>query len=202
MANFIPSLARLEKRDLLRRVLSKGSRPACLSLVVTSIAVCLLIAAERIGVGAVAGILAIAIWKLLTYATFILMGLAFVTSSMRVGRLFRWVACVLAGTTFDAMAEGLGVFMGILPAVVWELGARGAFVGLYLVMFAVTGMGVMCLPARMLYGTSAPEVLEHRWVRLALGLVFVVAAMTAVFAERWPELASVPITASATAARA
>ncbi|MGY3231188.1 hypothetical protein ACVWWJ_002672 [Luteibacter sp. HA06] len=184
----IPFLARLDDIQLLTRMVTVGRVPLFLSLGTALIGLGTPAHVERIFVGAIGGLVSTAIWKLLAYPSFILMGTAFVASAARLERPFRWAACVLSGLAFDLLAGGLGVFIGILPALTAELGWRGFFGGLYLVAVAITGMGAMRLPARTIYGFNGPAMLERRALMVALGLFVAGAALAAAGTERWPEL--------------
>lgn len=186
----IPFLARLEDREMLERVVTIGKVPALLSLGAALVGLAAPTHVEHIIVEAIGGLISTAMWKLLTYPSFILLGTGFVASSAAVGRPFRWAGCALSGVTFDLLTAGLGVFVGILPTITIELGWRGFFGGLYLVAVAVTGMGAMRLPARMLYGFITPKLLERRWMALTMGLLLAGSALVAAGAERWPEISA------------
>ena len=114
MRSFMPSLARLDDRDLLRRAYGAAVGPAILTLAAYASGIVFPWTAGHMVADVAAGQPLNAVWKLVTCATLLLMGVAFVTSSMPTGRAFRWAACALAGVSFDALAGGMGVFVGIL----------------------------------------------------------------------------------------
>lgn len=187
-----PFLAHLDDRALLGRVRAVAASPAALGLSFGVLGLVMPHAIEHIVVGAVGGLLSTAMWKLLTYPAFLLIGFAFLTVRWSLGRPVRWLAAVLAGATFDALAAGLGVFIGVLAPMTIELGWRGMAGGLFLVAFTVTGMGVMWLPVRMVYGLTVPAFLERRFGPALFGAVFVVGGLIAFWTERWPEVDAPP----------
>jgi hypothetical protein len=188
LAVAVPFIAGLDDRPLLSRIVVIARVPLLLSLGPALIGLAVPTPVEHIIVGAVSGQLSTAMWKLLTYPTLLLLGIGFLASNLAMGRPFRWTACVLAGVTFDLLAAGFGVFVGILPAVTLELGWHGFFEDLYFVAVTVTAMGVMRILARMLYGAMAPDLVARRRVAVVLGFVLGGSALAAAFTERWPEL--------------
>lgn len=178
----------MDDRALFRHIFKVARESAVLGCVAALIALALPRNVETVIVGAIAGTLSTAMWKLLSYPALGLLGLAFVTSGMRLGRPFRWCGTYIAGLAFNVAAACFGIFIGILPAITFELGARGFFAGCYLIAVAVTGMGVLRMPARILYGFVAPELLSRRLICATLGAILAGTAFIAFCTERWPEL--------------
>lgn len=144
---------------------------------------------QNVLVNAVTGQLALTLIKLFLYLSLILLGVAATLKSVPyIATLFRWSGTRFADVTFDYTSAALGVFVGLLPAVMTDLGpARGAVLMGYLIFLMAMMLFVIWAGANLASSKfDAHLPVPNISVRLG-GLALIAIAATSLGKEPWKE---------------
>lgn len=137
----MPTLVGMKLIDALKRLWHFFWAPCWVTLVLGFASLTTSPYWQNVLVSAVTGQLALTLIKLFLYLSLILLGMASMLKSVPyLAALFRWSGTRFADVTFDYTSAALGVFVGLLPAVMSDLGpVRGAVLMGYLI-FLMVGM--------------------------------------------------------------
>jgi threonine/homoserine/homoserine lactone efflux protein len=149
---------------------------------------------QTILVNAVTGQMALTLVKLLLYVSLFLLGLGTLLKDLPYLAVFcRWSGARIADVTFDYTSCAVGVFVGLIPALVIDLGAQKA-IGLvvYVISIFVGLQGCLWVASNLAYGHFDKHFQRHNlysriFIRIA-GAVLLSIALFSFFNEKWSEV--------------
>lgn len=144
---------------------------------------------QNILVNAATGQLALTLIKLLAYLSLFLLGMAiFLKSVPYLATLFRWSGIRFADVTFDCASAAQGVFIGMLPAVMIDIGpASGAQLMANLICSMAGILIVIWVGANLASSKLDAYLPVPNVVARLCGLAFAAIAATFLMNEPWNE---------------
>lgn len=143
---------------------------------------------QNVIVAGITGQLALTLIKLFLYFSFFQLGIAAVIRQVPyIGRFFLWSGSRLAEVTFDYTSAALGVFVGIMPAVLIELGiAKGGAV-IFPLILTMTALEFGLWACTNLAAGNFAEFHKQPIITGLLGIGLITIATTSFLDERWYE---------------